>query len=146
MIRIALISVATVIGLAMYMIQPLSAVAGERTVDECGQPSARDVHVYCSEARRYLTIDKSQAKLQFALEWQIANLERFQRATGGSVERASQRLADVLEDRLRDSVGRVTANALPGRLAAIAYDAVASSREPASELGIEIMDLRLSEK
>lgn len=144
--KLTIISVAVIIGSAFCASPPLSAIAAEQSDNDGVQQLGRDIYEYRSKLRRYLTIDKSQASLRFELQWQIVNSERFHAATGGDAERASQRLADVLEDRLRDAVGRVSAGALSERLAAIATDAADSSREPASELGIVIANLRLIEK
>ena len=98
---------------------------------------------YHALPQRYLTIDKKAVTMGFVVEWRIADAERFAAAAGGNAGQVSGRLGDLIEDRLRDAIGGMRADAVGDNLPALAADAVASAAEPAAQLGVEITRVEL---
>lgn len=101
------------------------------------------IHQFHALPRRYLTIAKQTVTMGYLLEWRIADAERFGVAAAGSVDQASSRLADVIDSRLRDTLGGMRAETVSESLPALAADVIASSRESAAPLGVEIRRLEL---
>jgi len=125
---------------------PVPVAADERQLvaDGAEMLSGR-VHGQASGPRSYLGGDKSQITLEFVLDWRIAHDDQLRRATGGSIERASQRFTEIIDDRLRNKIATVTAGRLPASLTAFTTAVIAASREPAAQLGVDLVDLRFSE-
>lgn len=98
---------------------------------------------YHALPRRYPTIDKRTVTMGFVLEWRITKTERFAATAGGNAGQVSGRLGDLIEERLRDAIGKVRGDAVGDILPAIAADAVASSAEQARQLGVEIVGVTL---
>jgi regulator of protease activity HflC (stomatin/prohibitin superfamily) len=98
---------------------------------------------YRALPQRYLTIDKKAVTMGFVLEWRVVDTERFAAAAGGNAGEVSGRLGDLIENRLREAIGRVRADAVGENLPALAADAAASSAEPAGQLGVELVGVTL---
>lgn len=128
--------------LATAATQTLAADGTRRLTVAAVTPNS-GTYRYRALPRRYLTADKKTVTMGFVIEWRVANAERYAAAAGGNAGQVSGRLGDLIEDRLRDAIGKVRADAVGDNLPALAADAAASSAEPARGLGVELVGVTL---
>jgi membrane protease subunit HflC len=99
-----------------------------------------------SKAERFLTGEKKYVLVDFFVKWQIEDVATFYRATnGGRMMDASSRLGDIMKDGLRNEFSRRTIEqALTEQRDQIMQGLELKSNEAAKQLGIKIVDVRVS--
>ncbi|MFZ1386112.1 MAG: protease modulator HflC [Thiolinea sp.] len=104
------------------------------------------VLTYESKSERFLTGEKKYVLVDFFVKWQIEDVATFYRATnGGRMIDASNRLGDIMKDGLRNEFSRRTIEqALTEQRDQIMQGLETKSNEAAKQLGIKIVDVRVS--
>lgn len=99
-------------------------------------------HSYPGES--FLTSDQQALSVEFSLRWRTADVPLFYRSTGGDLDVAAQRLADLARDRLKNAVAReplaAVASAARGGLDAAGFEQL---RAAARAFGVDVVDLQL---
>ena len=91
------------------------------------------------------TNEKKYVYVDFFVKWRIDNVRDYFVATGGLEERANSRLSQITKDELRDEFAqRTIKESVSGERADIMNSLVLKANEISKELGIEIVDLRIS--
>lgn len=91
------------------------------------------------------TKEKKYVYVDFFVKWRIDNVRNYFVATGGLEERANSRLSQITKDDLRDEFAqRTIKEAVSGERADIMSALVVKANNSSKELGIEIVDLRVS--
>jgi membrane protease subunit HflC len=98
-----------------------------------------------AQPERILTIEKKNVTVDFFVKWRISDVGQYYRSTRGQERSALARLAQIIKDRLRNEFGKRTIQeAVSGERSEIMNILQISANEVAKELGIEIMDVRIS--
>ena len=93
----------------------------------------------------FLTYEKKEVEVDFFVKWRIADTETFYRATRGNLQRASDRLESIMKDGLRNEFStRTIEEAITGERGEIMSALKQKAANPAKQLGIEIVDARVS--
>lgn len=91
------------------------------------------------------TSEKKYVYVDFFVKWRIDNVRDYFVATGGVEERANSRLSQITKDELRDEfASRTIKEAVSGERSDIMEALVLKANQISQELGIEIVDLRVS--
>ena len=91
------------------------------------------------------TSEKKYVYVDFFVKWRIDNVRDYFVATGGLEERANSRLCQITKDELRDEfASRTIKEAVSGERADIMNALVLKANDISKQLGIEIVDLRVS--
>lgn len=91
------------------------------------------------------TSEKKYVYVDFFVKWRIDNVRDYFVATGGIEERANSRLSQITKDELRDEfASRTIKEAVSGERSDIMEALVVKANQISQELGIEIVDLRVS--
>ena len=91
------------------------------------------------------TNEKKYVYVDFFVKWRIDNVRDYFVATGGLEERANSRLSQITKDELRDEFAqRTIKESVSGERADIMNALVLKANNISKELGIEIVDLRIS--
>ncbi len=91
------------------------------------------------------TSEKKYVYVDFFVKWRIDNVRNYFVATGGLEERANSRLSQITKDELRDEfASRTIKEAVSGERSDIMEALVVKANQISQELGIEIVDLRVS--
>ncbi len=91
------------------------------------------------------TNEKKYVYVDFFVKWRIDNVRNYFVATGGLEERANSRLSQITKDELRDEFAqRTIKESVSGERADIMNALVIKANNISKELGIEIVDLRIS--
>ena len=94
--------------------------------------------LFPTEEKKYVFVD-------FFVKWRIDNVRDYFVATGGLEERANSRLSQITKDELRDEFAqRTITEAVSGERSDIMDALVIKANELSKQLGIEIVDLRVS--
>ena len=97
-----------------------------------------------SDPQDYLTAEKKNVKVDSFVKWRVSDVARYYTSTGGSVQRANDRLAAVVLRRLKDEFGKRTIQqVVSGERNEIMDKLRDSVKEQADELGIQIIDARI---
>lgn len=104
----------------------------------------RRLQVLSADPERYLTSEKKDVSVDFFAIGRIQNVRDFYRATGGDENIATQRLAPIIKDALRNEINAHTLQQVVSgdRSKALAAQLVAINRGAAT-LGVEISDIRI---
>lgn len=95
---------------------------------------------------RFLTNEKKYIQVDFFVKWRISNVNEFYRATRGDIARAQNRLEGIMKDGLRNEFSKRTIlEAISGERGEIITSLRDKSNNDAKELGIEIIDARVSQ-
>lgn len=103
-----------------------------------------------SESERFLTGEKKYVQVDFFVKWRIQDVSAFYRSTGGgrvedAIQNAENRLEQLMKDGLRNEFSRRTIEeALSAERDKIMQGLETKSNEVAKQLGIEIVDVRVS--
>lgn len=99
-----------------------------------------------SESERFLTGEKKYVLVDFYVKWRIKDISAFYRSTGGGrVADAENRLEQIMKDGLRNEFSKRTIEeALSAERDNIMHGLETKSNEVAKQLGIEIVDVRVS--
>ena len=95
---------------------------------------------------QFLTNEKKYVTVDFFVKWRIENVADFYRSTGGGrIEDAKNRLEQLMKDGLRNEFSRRTIEeALSAERGNIMQGLENKSNEVAKQLGIQIVDVRVS--
>ena len=101
-------------------------------------------------ATRFVTVEKKDLLVDSYVKWKISDFGRFYTATGGGdYNQASNLLSRKVNDRLRSEIGTRTikdiVSGTRGELMAGAKKALNSGQDSTSELGIEVVDVRVKQ-
>ena len=101
-------------------------------------------------ATRFVTLEKKDLLVDSYVKWKISDFGRFYTATGGGdYNQASSLLSRKVNDRLRSEIGTRTikdiVSGTRGELMAGAKKALNSGQDSTSELGIEVVDVRVKQ-
>ncbi|MBK8454924.1 MAG: protease modulator HflC [Thiofilum sp.] len=99
-----------------------------------------------SSSERFLTSEKKYVQVDFFVKWRIEDVGKFYRSTGGGrMQDATNRLEDIMKDGLRNEFSKRTIEeALSAQRAQIMQGLKTKSNDAAQELGIEVVDVRVS--
>lgn len=103
-----------------------------------------------SESERFLTGEKKYVQVDFFVKWRIQDFAAFYRSTGGgrvedAIQNAQNRLEQLMKDGLRNEFSRRTIEeALSAERGMIMQGLENKSNEVAKQLGVEIVDVRVS--
>lgn len=104
----------------------------------------RRLQVLAAEPERYLTSEKKDVSVDFFAIGRIENVRDFYRATGGDETIATQRLAPIIKDALRNEINAHTLQqVVSGDRAKVLEAQLASINKGASTLGVKISDIRI---
>lgn len=107
-----------------------------------------DSRILTLDARpeRFLTIEKKNVTVDFFVKWRIENAVQYYRATRGQERNAQNRLSQIIKDGLRNEFAKRTIQqAVSGERQEIMSSINETSKQLASELGIEVVDVRISQ-
>ena len=91
------------------------------------------------------TSEKKYVYVDFFVKWRIDNVLDYFKATRGLEERANNRLSQITKDELRDEFAqRTIKEAVSGERADIMTALVVKANQLSKQLGIKIVDLRVS--
>ena len=98
-----------------------------------------------AQPERFLTIEKKNVIVDFFVKWRISDVGQYYRATRGQERNALTRLSQIIKDRLRNEFGKRTIQeAVSGERAEIMGILQISANALAKDLGIEVVDVRIS--
>lgn len=98
-----------------------------------------------AKTERFLTGEKKFVLVDFFVKWQISDVATFYRATSGRISAAADRLEDIMKDGLRNEFSKRTIEeALSEQRDEIMQGLEVKSNEAASQLGISVIDVRVS--
>ena len=100
-----------------------------------------------SDSQEFLTLEKKPVKVDFFVQWRIADVKQYYRATGGGQEsEARQRLTSLINRGLRDQFGnRTIKQAISGERAEIMSSLEADAGEQFKQFGVELIDVRVKQ-
>lgn len=97
-----------------------------------------------AQPARYLTSEKKNVLVDSFVKWRIGNEKRFYTAVGGDINRANQRLFQIVDKALRDEFGKRTIQeVVSGERAQVMEILTALTSAQAKDFGIEIVDVRV---
>ena len=98
-----------------------------------------------SKPELFLTSEKKNVSVDFFVKWRIENVSQYFRATQGDRSRAEGRLTQIVKDGLKNQFGvRTIQEAISGERREIMDVLQVQSNRNARELGIEVVDVRIS--
>lgn len=93
---------------------------------------------------QFLTAEKKNVLVDFFVKWRITDVGQYYRASGGNEALAAQRLLEIMKDGIRGEFAKRTVPQVVAAERRELLDAMlASAREEASSLGIEVVDVRV---
>jgi len=93
---------------------------------------------------RFLTGEKKNVIVDSFVKWRIKDAEKFYKATGGSITRTNNRLAQIIKNGLKSEFSKRTiSDVVSGERAEIMSNIVEMARADFSEFGIDIIDVRI---
>lgn len=99
-----------------------------------------------SRPERFLTIEKKDVIVDSFAKWRISNVAQYFRSTGGSETKTARLLAERINTSLRDEFGKRTIKeVVSGERAEIMALLTKDIDAKASELGVEILDIRVKQ-
>ena len=104
----------------------------------------RRLQVLSADPERYLTSEKKDVSVDFFAIGRIENLRDFYRATGGDESIATQRLAPIIKDALRNEINAHTLQeVVSGDRSKVLAAQLIAINQGAATLGVEISDIRI---
>lgn len=93
---------------------------------------------------RYLTKEKKNVIVDSFMKWRIKDVARFYTAMGGSPARANSRMAQIINDFVRDEFGKRTIQeVVAGERTDIMRILSEKAKKEGAEFGLEIVDVRI---
>ena len=93
----------------------------------------------------FLTSEKKNMSVDFFVKWRIANVKTYYKSTLGDRTRAEGRIVQIVKDELKNQFGiRTIQEAISGEREEIMAELEAKAQLVATELGIELVDVRVS--
>ena len=106
----------------------------------------RRIQTLDARPERFLTIEKKDVIVDSFAKWRISNVAQYYRSTGGNPDKTARLLSERIMTSLRDEFGKRTIQeVVSGERAEIMQLLTKSSDEQASELGVEIIDVRVKQ-
>jgi len=106
----------------------------------------RRIQTLDARPERFLTVEKKDVIVDSFAKWRIANVAQYYRSTGGSAAKTARLLSERIMTSLRDEFGKRTIQeVVSGDRTEIMQLLTKSSDEQASELGVEIIDVRVKQ-
>lgn len=94
---------------------------------------------------RFLTNEKKNVMVDFYVKWRISDVSQYYRSTRGQERIAQSRLSQIIKDGLRNEFAKRTIRqAVSGERGDIMKSINETSRELSKDLGIEVVDVRIS--
>jgi len=104
----------------------------------------RRLQILAAEPERYLTSEKKDVSVDFFAIGRIENVRTFYRATGGDESIASQRLAPIIKDALRNEINALTLQqVVSGDRDKVLAAQLVTINKGAATLGVRISDIRI---
>lgn len=104
----------------------------------------RRLQILAAEPERYLTSEKKDVSVDFFAIGKIENVLDFYRATGGDESIATQRLAPIIKDALRNEINAHTLQeVVSGDRDKVLEAQLVAINKGASVLGVKIFDIRI---
>jgi len=104
----------------------------------------RRLQILAAEPERYLTSEKKDVSVDFFAIGRIENVRTFFRATGGDESIASQRLAPIIKDALRNEINALTLQqVVSGDRDKVLAAQLVIINKGAATLGVRISDIRI---
>ena len=98
-----------------------------------------------AQPESFLTNEKKYVQVDFFVKWRISEPGKFYRSTGGDLNRAENRLESIMRDGLRNEFSKRTIQeAISGERDEIMQGLQTKSNEAANQLGVNIVDVRVS--
>ena len=98
-----------------------------------------------AQPESFLTVEKKNVTVDFFVKWRILDVGQYYRSTRGDERNALSRLSQIMKDQLRNEFGKRTIQeAVSGERSQIMDILKVKSNETAKELGVEIVDVRIS--
>lgn len=98
-----------------------------------------------AQPERFLTVEKKNVTVDFFVKWRIDNVGQYYRSTRGIEANAQARLAQIIKDGLRNEFAKRTIQqTVSGERSEIMSSINAISQELARDLGIDVVDVRIS--
>ncbi len=99
-----------------------------------------------SRPERFLTAEKKDVIVDYFAKWRISNVAQYYRSTGGSIDKTARLLQERINTSLRNEFGKRTVQeVISGERAEIMETLTKDSDAQASELGVEILDVRVKQ-
>ncbi len=93
---------------------------------------------------RFLTVEKKNVIVDFFVKWRITDATKFYVTTRGSETTTAQRLLEIIKDSIRGEFAkRTVVEVVSAERSALLDNMMATARKAASELGIDIIDVRV---
>ncbi len=104
----------------------------------------RRLQILAAEPERYLTSEKKDVSVDFFAIGKIENVRDFYRATGGDETIATQRLAPIIKDALRNEINAHTLQeVVSGDRDKVLEAQLVAINKGAAVLGVKIFDIRI---
>ncbi|MEO5962664.1 MAG: protease modulator HflC [Thermomonas sp.] len=104
----------------------------------------RRLQILAAEPERYLTSEKKDVSVDFFAIGKIENVLDFYRATGGDESIATQRLAPIIKDALRNEINaRTLQEVVSGDRDKVLEAQLIAINKGAAVLGVKIFDIRI---
>lgn len=104
----------------------------------------RRLQILAAEPERYLTSEKKDVSVDFFAIGRIEDVRTFFRATGGDESIASQRLAPIIKDALRNEINALTLQqVVSGDRDKVLEAQLVTINKGAATLGVRISDIRI---
>jgi membrane protease subunit HflC len=104
----------------------------------------RRIQTLDTRPQEFLTIEKKFVVVDSFVKWRIKQVEKFYRTTRGDMRRAAELLGERINTALRDEFAKRTIQeVISGERAEIMELLAKSASEDASDLGVEIIDVRV---
>jgi membrane protease subunit HflC len=104
------------------------------------------IHTLDANPERFLTVEKKDVIVDSYAKWRIANVAQYFRSTNGSAMTTARLLSERINTSLRDEFGKRTIQeVISGERAEIMALLTKDADEKASELGVEIVDVRVKQ-
>jgi len=98
-----------------------------------------------SQPERYLTAEKKDVVVDFFVKWKISDVAKYYTSTSGDELLATQRLSPIVRQALgREISERTLQEVVSGERSNLLDDLREGTNAASSELGIEIVDIRIS--
>ena len=106
----------------------------------------RRIQTLDARPERFLTVEKKDVIVDSFAKWRISNVAQYFRSTGGNPSKTARLLSERINTSLRDEFGKRTIQeVVSGERTEIMQLLTKASDEQASELGVEIIDVRVKQ-
>jgi membrane protease subunit HflC len=97
-----------------------------------------------SSAQEFLTSEKKNVLVDSFVKWRIADVSLYYKSMGGDVANARDRISQIIQNGLRNELGKRTIQeAVSGERAQLMDNLAINARQELDDFGIEIVDVRI---